>query len=1005
MMCPGKGNHLPFLLIIFFVMVFSAIALLPATVFCDETQKIRVGFFDLEGFNEVDSDGTLSGFGYEYLMELSKYNQWEYEFVTEVPTLDDNGNETGEMHALTLREAVEMVESGDLDIVGSVRKTEEREETLFYPNIPAGYSVGILSVLENNTKYSVEDPESFYHIIIGVLRGNSRIPEIKEYMKGIGIDDCEYKVYDTNDELFYALHRSKEIDAIYNSNLRKTYNEKKVLDMVGSPFYFVTTKGNEKISQELDHAILHLTEDHLSFTATLFEKYYHGSDSEMQMLTSEEKEYINNNPVVRVGVDSTFYPFEYTDPKTGELKGTVSLLLDNISQRTGLKFEYVLPEQYEDNAVGLRKGTIDMVASCGADYEWAEHCNVKLSSSFLNLPITAIVRDDAQKYNNSQLSVALVKGYYLSSLVQKKYSYPKVFWFDTMEECIRAVNRGDVGITYLPTYSADYFSSNKTFTHIVNRSLPDFYYSVALGVSQKANPLLYQILNKTISAIPTTTIERYRISGSMEATNDRGFVEVIYKYPILVLVLIFVLFGLIFLFIIHRRRLLHHNEAERKYDEERLHLALQKTDIVVWDYDVHNQKMNQTVDGQIKNGLPLVLENVPESLIANGYIHEESVDEIRNLFEAIRNGEKHACCVIRVRIRDNGKWTNHFRWERISLTAVSIKKEETTWAVGIVEDATEEMNTRLKYDRFAQFRNAIVSDAIAHYEVDLTHATLIGGEGYIHKLIPNIMEKPTKDTVAEIAERFIYKDDRDAFLNFFTVENLLEGYRQGNKELRFECRAYYDNNNTYRWLEHVVYFIVESISSDIHCTIVQRDIHKEKNVVLELEDRAKKDPLTKLLNRETLQKQVEKIIEEDHDGKTVFALFMMDLDNFKGINDHFGHETGDKILVDIAAVLRDSFRNSDFIGRLGGDEFIAVMRYGASMDVVQSRCQHLCRSLRFLVDDVEVTCTVGVALYPKDGKTFNDLYAHADIAFYRGKSRGKRNYVIYDKDDYDITEN
>lgn len=129
------------------------------------------------------------------------------------------------------------------------------------------------------------------------------------------------------------------------------------------------------------------------------------------------------------------------------------------------------------------------------------------------------------------------------------------------------------------------------------------------------------------------------------------------------------------------------------------------------------------------------------------------------------------------------------------------------------------------------------------------------------------------------------------------------------------------------------------------------------------------------------------------------ALLMLDLDNFKEVNDAWGHQAGDAILVLTADLLRAHFRQSDVIGRIGGDEFMVLMKDVSSQQVVEQHMHRLCGEFRLLTDpqypQISISGSVGAAMVPAHGHTFEELYSHADHALYCAKHRGKDGWSVF----------
>lgn len=183
----------------------------------------------------------------------------------------------------------------------------------------------------------------------------------------------------------------------------------------------------------------------------------------------------------------------------------------------------------------------------------------------------------------------------------------------------------------------------------------------------------------------------------------------------------------------------------------------------------------------------------------------------------------------------------------------------------------------------------------------------------------------------------------------------------------------------------------------IYGIIINIDAEKQSNQALR--ERAERDALTKLLNKSAGRKQAEEYI--NNRGDTVnCALMMIDLDNFKQINDHYGHLFGDTVLTQVSRVLKKMFRSQDIIARVGGDEFMVLMRGISDQELLKNRCRQLINvfgnTFRSLSQEIPLSCSVGVAIAPKDGQSYYELFQRADQAMYQAKARGKNTFAFYD---------
>lgn len=158
---------------------------------------------------------------------------------------------------------------------------------------------------------------------------------------------------------------------------------------------------------------------------------------------------------------------------------------------------------------------------------------------------------------------------------------------------------------------------------------------------------------------------------------------------------------------------------------------------------------------------------------------------------------------------------------------------------------------------------------------------------------------------------------------------------------------------------------------------------------------ANMDRMTMLLNRETTMQRIRNILRDEADKRHV--LFMMDVDNFKILNDTLGHQAGDKFLIAFAAGIKGSFRESDVVGRVGGDEFFALMKDFSELSKVAGKAEELLSAIQKVCSvypEVQISGSIGISVYPDNGRTLEDLYAQADAALYRAKRKGKNQFVF-----------
>lgn len=165
--------------------------------------------------------------------------------------------------------------------------------------------------------------------------------------------------------------------------------------------------------------------------------------------------------------------------------------------------------------------------------------------------------------------------------------------------------------------------------------------------------------------------------------------------------------------------------------------------------------------------------------------------------------------------------------------------------------------------------------------------------------------------------------------------------------------------------------------------------------------KAETDALTDVLNRESFEQKVNEWLTADVYNEFQ-AFLMLDLDNFKSINDTYGHSAGDEVLRQTASLLKNTFRGSDLVGRIGGDEFVVLMKNVRLESVVNFYMQEVCNHLSSLeipeLQGTRLHCSIGAACAPNHGNTFAELYNRADSALYEVKRHGRNDGKLYSND-------
>ncbi len=166
---------------------------------------------------------------------------------------------------------------------------------------------------------------------------------------------------------------------------------------------------------------------------------------------------------------------------------------------------------------------------------------------------------------------------------------------------------------------------------------------------------------------------------------------------------------------------------------------------------------------------------------------------------------------------------------------------------------------------------------------------------------------------------------------------------------------------------------------------------------------AERDSLTKLLNKEASRSRIEahmNLMAADNEKESIAALMIIDLDDFKSVNDRYGHLYGDSVLTRISLEISRLFRSTDVVARIGGDEFLVYMPDIPQRELAAKRSGQIIDRINEIfsgqLDGCHFSCSMGIAFAPDHGSAYQELFQHADRALYQAKNEGKSRYAIYD---------
>ncbi|NCB74539.1 MAG: GGDEF domain-containing protein [Clostridia bacterium] len=289
-------------------------------------------------------------------------------------------------------------------------------------------------------------------------------------------------------------------------------------------------------------------------------------------------------------------------------------------------------------------------------------------------------------------------------------------------------------------------------------------------------------------------------------------------------------------------------------------------------------------------------------------------------------------------------------------------------------------------------QSALMRDAIFSTQANLTQNKIIRGLDFYDEYIEQT--NFNYDAWFEHASSNVQPEYYEIYWKSLNRQTLIDNFNRGIEPKPFE----YKRNDSSKWIRLVLRMFKDVETGDIYVFGYGFDIENEVRDRQALLHRAETDLFTGLYNKTTTETLIGQAI-----AKGIGILFLIDIDEFKGINDRFGHEAGDYGLKHFSEILSSVFSKSDIVGRVGGDEFMIFVKDTSLVSSAKDRANEILTRLRsgFDYDKMRliITASIGIAIIDEDNCTFSEAYNQADSALYEAKINGRNRFVIYADDE------
>ena len=435
-------------------------------------------------------------------------------------------------------------------------------------------------------------------------------------------------------------------------------------------------------------------------------------------------------------------------------------------------------------------------------------------------------------------------------------------------------------------------------------------------------------------------------------------------------------------------------QRQLKISQERYEIALQQARTALWEYDIreHTIQRIDNVRGQFSEIFPNegVIEGVPDALIAQGILFEDSIREIEVMYSKLKEGYKKVSGQLHMRNRNGEE-----RWVEIRCTTIFDEAGRAIKAIGISKDISEQKRLESSYQNERKLQEIMNAGFLSVFEVNITQNRMILIDKEAAAKLSSPPEEGVYDEILQAALSKIHPDFQKKVYEKMNCRALHLAYMRGIHTCNVEYRL--KRKGCYHWINASIQLLKKDSSADIFARVFLKDIQAQKEKEEKLQKEVHIDALTGAYNRKGIITHIEELLRQNPEA--ISACVSLDIDNFKEVNDTFGHLYGDAVLSETAKKIQKLCRSDTLIGRLGGDEFVAFFPRLQSEEVLMHAAERLQTALVNTYTSgshmVKTSVSMGISFYPRHGTTFTELYDKADIAMYHCKRNGKNGWTVY----------
>lgn len=505
----------------------------------EKARTLTVAFSPVSGICSPDAYGNNKGLMVDYLNEIAKYNNWDYEYVSVDPDL-----------------LLDEFLAGKYDLLGGIFYLNSYESQIAYPKYSMGNSKAVLLCRKDDPDIKSYELSTLNGKIIGVYE--NALEKRQRLRNFLQLNDlqCGIRTYSPEeiekDGNMYRFLESGEVDLLLG-NESEADDYRVAAEFPAQPYYIVTHAGNDDILDGLNLGLEKILNSDPKFAEEHYDRNFNSINNSKVRFSSEEQEYIATKQTVTVAVVNAWHPFYCLGNQTDHHNGILPDLFENISDYSGLAFNYVFTDTYEEAVQLVKERKADILGYYLDSQESAAADGLAVTKPYITLN-NIIVKNKSANYPSDGLTAGIMAGCRLPNSISAAH----VRSFATPRDYLDAVNRGEIDFVYGISPAIEHEMQAHRYTNIVPLSSINNNMEISFAMDRPIHPDLMTILNKSIFSLSEeerNSISDRNLVSMGYSTMTMG--ELIYANPVAFIAIFsaFVLLSALSILLIMKARL------------------------------------------------------------------------------------------------------------------------------------------------------------------------------------------------------------------------------------------------------------------------------------------------------------------------------------------------------------------------------------------------------------------------------------------------------------------